>query len=292
MERYKAIKDVIKAEKVNMGGIILDQALPVNNIESIDPFILIHHWKSFIESGQKQENLGVGPHPHRGFSPVTLVFNGGVHHRDSLGNSSIVSQGGTQWMNSGSGIVHSERPVKELAENGGEFELIQFWVNSPSKHKMNEPSYQELKSENTPIVSFEGTNNEIRIVTGEYKKIKGPVKTITPMLVLILNLNVGEEFSIPVEEGFNSLIYILDGNLQVNNTKTAGDKELIIFEESGNSVHLKSKSKTRAILLAGEPIHEEVFNYGPFVMNNKDEITSALNDYQSGKMGILDEKFD
>jgi len=291
MEKLKVIKKIIKAERVNMGGILLDQALPAGGYENIDPFLLIHHWSSYIKGGQKQEDLGVGPHPHRGFSPVTLVFDGGVHHRDSLGNSSKVKKGGTQWMNSGSGIVHSERPVKELAENGGNFELIQFWINSPSELKMINPSYQEINTTDTPYVPLGTSHSQISIVGGELLGVKGPAKTLTPMLVLRLHLKEGEVFTIPVEEGFNALIYILNGNLKINKKEMAGDKELINFDNSGNSINIKVLSETRAILLAGEPIREEIYSYGPFVMNSEAEIIKALDDYQSGNMGILNEIF-
>ncbi|HJN06182.1 MAG TPA: pirin family protein, partial [Bacteroidales bacterium] len=168
----RTIKRVIGAPKVNMGGIILDQPLPVRGVEQIDPFLLVHHWKHTHRGGQHQRDLGVGPHPHRGFAPVTFIFNGGVHHQDSRGNNSIVEAGGTQWMNSGMGIVHSERPTKEIAENGGEFEIIQLWVNAPAKNKMDPPSYQSLTKEDTPSVMSDDDKIEISIVAGEFNGIK------------------------------------------------------------------------------------------------------------------------
>ena len=113
-----------------MGGIYLQQALPNANIQQIDPFILIHHGALPVKKGKGQSESGVGPHPHRGFSPVTFVFKGGVQHQDSLGNNEIVTKGGTQWINAGKGIIHSERPTKEMVEQGGENEIIQFWVNT------------------------------------------------------------------------------------------------------------------------------------------------------------------
>jgi len=292
MERYRKVSRVERAEKVNMGGIILDQALPLSDIEMLDPFLLIHHWKSKIHGGQKSENLGVGPHPHRGFSPVTLVFEGGVHHRDSIGNSSIVMAGGTQWMDSGKGIVHSERPVKELAENGGDFELIQFWVNSPSANKMGTPEYYEISKDNTPIVSLGEGNFDIRIISGICNGVEGPVKTHTPMMVLRFNLLKDQEFNVPINKDYNALIYILNGNMQINSEVTYSDKDLIILENEGDKIRINPKSDCRAILLSGEPIGEEVYSYGPFVMNNKEEITQALDDYQLGNMGYLDENFE
>ena len=117
MEQKRSIKKLLKAQKVNMGGVILDQALPLREVDQIDPILLIHHWKDDLKGGKHQSKVGVGPHPHRGFAPVTFIFQGAVHHRDSVGGNSIVMAGGTQWMDSGSGIVHSERPSVELATN-------------------------------------------------------------------------------------------------------------------------------------------------------------------------------
>ena len=126
----RSIQKIIPAQKVNMGGHILDQSLPVRGLDQIDPFLLIHHWKRTQKGGRHPRDLGVGPHPHRGFAPVTLIFKGDVHHRDSMGMNSIIEAGGTQWMNAGRGIVHSERPSRQMAEQGGESEFIQFcfWV--------------------------------------------------------------------------------------------------------------------------------------------------------------------
>ena len=131
---YRSVKKIIAAQKVNMGGHILDQPLPVNGVDQIDPFLLIHHWKRLMKGGDQQKHVGVGPHPHRGFSPVTFVFEGAVEHRDSLGNRATVTKGGTQWMHAGKGITHSESPSKTIAEEGGLQERAQLqhvlWVLS------------------------------------------------------------------------------------------------------------------------------------------------------------------
>ena len=130
----RTINQIIPAQRINMGGHLLDQPLPTRQVDQIDPFLLIHHWDKPIAKGYRQKDLGVGPHPHRGFSPVTFIFKGSVRHQDSIGNNVVVSAGGTQMDACGKGIVHSERPGLELVENGGDQEFIQFWVNSPSAY--------------------------------------------------------------------------------------------------------------------------------------------------------------
>lgn len=288
----RTIRRTIKAKEVNMGGIILDQALPINGIDQIDPFILVHHWKQTLGGGQKEQDLGVGPHPHRGFAPVTFIFEGAVNHRDSRGFNSIIEAGGTQWMNSGMGIVHSERPPKSLAENGGVFEIIQFWVNAPAKNKMDPPSYQPLSKEETPVVLSSDKKIKMSIVAGELNGTIGPIRTYTPMLVLRIDIKKGGKTIIPIPEDYNAFIYQLDGSLKINNEHITAVKDLSWLNNDGKSIEIEGIEDTRAILLAGEPINEKITTYGPFVMNTQTEIMEAMRDYQKGKMGVLIEDFD
>ncbi|MBD3636639.1 MAG: pirin family protein [Crocinitomicaceae bacterium] len=291
MDKNRTIKDHSKAFKINMGGTILDQALPYKGVDQIDPFLLIHHWKDDLKGGKHQSEVGVGPHPHRGFSPVTFIFKGGVHHRDSLGTSEVVDEGGTQWMNSGSGIVHSERPKKELAENGGEFEIIQFWINAPAVHKMEEASYQPLQKEDTPLITSDDGKVETYLVAGELEGKKGPIVPYSDVLILRVNIQGNGRKTYEIPENYNTVIYLLDGQLQINDKKF-GNKDLILFNNDGTSIAVQANEDTRFILLSGVPIGEQVSTYGPFVMNTEDEIRQAILDYQSGKMGILTENFD
>jgi hypothetical protein len=290
--KTRSIHKIIPARKVNMGGIYLDQPLPATGIDQVDPFILLHHWNKKMDGGESQKDHGVGPHPHRGFSPVTLIFKGGVHHQDSRGNNSVITEGGTQWMNSGMGIVHSERPTKELSEKGGVFEIIQFWVNAPAKNKMDPPSYQPLLKEETPRFMSEDKKTDIAVVAGEINGIKGPIETNSPLIVLRLTIEKGGTSTIPLPEHFNALLYQLDGVLLVNGDAETTSKDMIWFKNDGNNISIEGRENTRAIILAGEPIKEEITTYGPFVMNTQTEIMEAMRDYQMGKMGVLIEEFE
>jgi redox-sensitive bicupin YhaK (pirin superfamily) len=287
----KSIKEIIKSEKVNMGGIILDQPLPNALMNQIDPFLLIHHWDDDLKGGKQQKDVGVGPHPHRGFSPVTLIFKGGVQHRDSRGNNSIVTEGGTQWMFSGRGITHSERPVKELAENGGTLEFIQFWVNVPAKNKMEQPYYKAITKEDTLIYFSDDKKVEVAVVSGELNGVKGKVDTYTPLNTLRFNfLKDGEiEFDIPYDH--NTLFYLLKGKLKINDEKEISTKDLVHFDNDDSKIKFTATENCYGILLSGTPIDEEVSSYGPFVMNTQTEIMEALRDAQMGKMGVLIEEF-
>jgi redox-sensitive bicupin YhaK (pirin superfamily) len=288
----RTIKQIVPAFKINMGGNILDQALPYKGVDYIDPFLLIHHWKEDLKGGKHQSELGVGPHPHRGFSPVTFIYEGGVHHRDSTGESQVVMAGGTQWMNSGKGIVHSERPPKEYAEEGGLFEFIQFWVNAPAKNKMIEPNYQSISKDQTPIVDVGDKNVELALVAGEYKGRSGPIETSSDLLILRINMKAGGTHEIVIPETFNAVVYQLDGKIKVNSEYDVAGKNMLHLNNDGTSIVVEALEDTRIMLLSGQPLNEEVSTYGPFVMNTENEIRQAIIDYQSGKMGILTEEFE
>lgn len=286
---FKKIKTIIPAQKVNMGGHMLDQPLPVQGLDYVDPFLLIHHWKSELPGGQRQQEAGVGPHPHRGFSPVTFVFKGEVNHQDSLGNKALVGEGGTQWMFAGKGITHSERFSKELVKSGGELEFIQFWVNAPAKDKMKPAYYQPISKENTPVIK--NKDSEIWVVTGDLNGVEGAAPTYSPQTLLRGEINEGGKVEIPIPSTFNTILYLLDGEVIVNEAEAVG-KDMVVFEREEGIISIKANIDTRFMILSGEPIGEKVASYGPFVMNSQTEIMEALRDSQSGKMGILIEEFD
>ena len=286
----RTIKKIIKSQKVDMGGIILDQPLPNQFMDQFDPFLLIHHWDDKLKGNQKQNEAGVGPHPHRGFSPVTLIFKGGVHHQDSRGNSSVVKEGGTQWMFAGLGITHSERPFKELAEQGGDFEIIQFWVNVPAKNKMQLPYYKPITKEETPVFVSEDKKVQVGIVSGKFKDFNGTIESFTPVTTLRMNFEKDGKIDFTIPSSHNTLMYLLDGQLRINN-QTVTSKELVWFNNDEEEISIEALQETRAILLAGEPIGEEVVSYGPFVVNTHSQVMEAIRDAQMGKMGVLIEEF-
>lgn len=292
MTQLRSIQQHASAQKVNMGGIILDQALPLSGLEQIDPFLLIHHWNDTLKGDKHPSEVGVGPHPHRGFAPVTFIFEGGVHHRDSIGNSETVHAGGVQWMHSGKGIVHSERPTKLLAKEGGKFEIIQFWVNVPSEYKMIDPYYVPLHKEATPTVVSSDGKVTTSVICGTVLGSKGNIETQSPLQIARIDLKAGGSLELPIELDHNALIYQLDGKTTVNDTAAGSAKDMFWFANDGEAIKIQAKEDTRLILLAGKPIGEPLATYGPFVMNTQAEIMTALQDYQTGKMGALNENFE
>jgi redox-sensitive bicupin YhaK (pirin superfamily) len=205
-----------------------------------------------------------------------------------LGNNKVVSQGGTQWIHAGSGIIHSERPSREMMEKEGENEIIQFWVNTPAKYKMEAPYYLPLSAEETPIIHKEKAS--IQVVAGSFEKLKGPAKVYSPQTLLRLETKAGANLSLPIPPNFNALIYVLDGLVETGET-SAKANDLIWFNNDGEQISIEVKEDSRFIVLSGEPIGEAIATHGPFVMNTQKEIVEAIQDYQEGKMGLLTENF-
>lgn len=282
---------IIPAELINMGGNKMFQALPAGGVDDIDPFLLIHHWYDQLPGDEHPRRLGVGPHPHRGFSPVTMIFQGELHHRDSAGNSSIVGAGGTQWMFAGKGITHSERPSQKMAQEGGDFEIIQFWVNTPAKNKMEMPKYIALEEETTPWYTSDDQKVKLGLLTGAMFGLKGPIDHHTPTTIARISFKNEGEITLDIPNGYNSLLYIMDGFIKVNNELELSGRQSVSFQMEGNQIQLKAQSDVRVLLLAGKPIEEKRTSYGPFVMNTETEIMQAIRDERIGKMGFLVEEF-
>lgn len=285
----KTLKHIEKAHPFNMGGMIVYQPLPSETMEQVDPVLLIHHARVKFSGNRDPLQTGVGPHPHRGFSPVTFIFKGGVHHRDSLGNSSVIYEGGTQWIHSGQGILHSERPPKDIAEHGGVQEIIQLWINVPGKNKMDTPTYQPLTLEETPVVLTNDEKTKIWLVAGNYEGTQGPVNTLSPILALRMHFEEGGRYTFKIPSSFNTLIYLLEGKLSFGEESIV-TKHMAVFDNDGDTIAVEAEEDSTFILLAGEPINEPLATGGPFVMNTQAEISSAIRDYQAGTFGELVEE--
>lgn len=287
---HRSIGRIIPAWEVNVAPTLrVKRTLPFQNNMVVDPFILLDHFgPKHVKQG---EGVGVPPHPHRGFEPVTFMFDGHVEHKDSLGNTGLLDSGGIQWMTSGRGIVHSEDIGKRYAKQGGRLHGIQLWVNLPKANKMTDPGYQNITKDKIPTVSPSMVNGvKMSIVAGELFGTKGPAKTFTPIMAVMITMEPGQSVEIPVPVNYNAFIQLLDGSITANG-KTITGSNLVLFNNDGAKVKLETPAgskPTDILLLGGKPINEPIVQYGPFVMNSMDEIQQAYADYQAGKMGRID----
>jgi len=288
MITYKTIQKCTASPLVNMGPIRLRQPLPSEGIENLDPFLLLHHYGPYAIS-EFNNPFDLGPHPHRGFEPITLLFKGEQLHRDSLGNEMIVKAGGVQWTTAGRGIIHAEAPTKAFVKNGGDLEGIQLWLNLPAKDKMITPNYQHLKEEQIPKIFSKDKKVRLNVIAGHQQNEVGLIKTQTQVNVFTANANENGEMKVEIPEKHQSLLYLLDGEIVVNNTEVLkkGKHQMVTFNQDGNTIKFKAKKESTLLILSGVPINEKVTQYGPYVMNTQTEILEAMRDYQQGKMGFL-----
>ncbi len=291
MNRHRTIKSIVYANAFDMGGMPIRQAFPSAKAERIDPFLLLHHAEVKVPTHISVLKSGVGPHPHRGFSPVSFIFKGGVHHRDSRGNNNIVYEGGTQWMNAGMGVIHSERPPADIFERGGVQELIQLWVNTPATHKMDIPTYFPLTADETPYITTQDGLMRINIQAGKLGEIKGPVPTLSDVNTFTVIANKGGKFYFEIPDSHNAFIYVLKGKIKLeNDVAEISTYFSVVFNVDGNGFEIEALEDSLLMIGTGEPLNEPVVSHGPFVMNNQTQIMEAFKDYEMGKMGFLVEE--
>ena len=251
--------------------------------QTVSPFLLLDYGapEEFAPSARRR---GVGQHPHRGFETVTIAYQGGVEHEDSAGNHGIIGPGDVQWMTAASGIVHEEWHEREFTRRGGMMEMAQLWVNLPARHKMAAPAYQDIRSAQIPVVDL-GGGSKLRVIAGEFRGVRGPARTFTPVNVWDTRLNGGGRVELEFPEGYTALLAVLRGRVTINGAEPAGPAELVVLERSGTRVVLEAAGSASVLALSGEPIEEPVVGYGPFVMNTREEIQQAFSDFHSGRLG-------
>lgn len=284
----KTVLHLLPAQQVDMGGIFVKQALPTLRVEQVDPYLLLHHGTFTFEQGGKALQLGIGPHPHRGFSPVTFVIEGELHHRDSFGHSQIARSGDLQWMDAGAGIVHSERPSQELVDRGGRQEVVQIWINTHSSRKMQPPRYLYLPGEEMPETSPEPGRCQMKLVAAPTPP--SPARNLDKLDIRWGKWTAEFTYTWKLDEGMNAMVYVLRGELRVPAYGKVNAENLLVFSSECTDIVLTGSEGTQCLLLAGDPLREKMVAQGPFVMNTETQILEAMRDYQMGKMGILIEE--
>lgn len=285
--KSRTVSHLLYAEQVDMGGMPIRQPLPTQNVQQVDPFLLLHHANIKAPAHIEPDDAGVGPHPHRGFSPVTFIFQGGVHHRDSRGNDSVVYAGGMQWMNAGMGVIHSERPPHDIHDIGGRQEIIQLWINNPAKNKMDQPTYFPMQAQEVPTTTSQDGLINVNVFAGELLGVKANTPTLSAVNAATLIAKKRGKISIELPGTHHALLYLLDGKIMLGGYGIVEGFHAAVLKTDGDGISLEAQEDTRMLLLSGEPLNEKVVSYGPFVMNTQTQIMEAMRDYQMGKMGVL-----
>ena len=250
--------------------------------KELSPFLLLDYAgpMTFEPSNTPR---GVEQHPHRGFETVTIVYQGELEHRDNAGNAGKIGPGDVQWMTAARGILHEEMHERDFTQKGGTLEMIQLWVNLPAKDKMGTPRYQEILTQDIPVVTLAENGGRVRVIAGDYQGTRGAAKTFTPINVWDIHLNQGQKIALSLPEGFTTALLGMKGTVVMNSTHTLNRKELARFERDGDRLALEATSDATVLVLNGEPINEPIVGQGPFVMNTQEEILQAMTDYRAGR---------
>ena len=252
---------------------------------NISPFLLLDHAGPY-EFSPSDKRRGVGEHPHRGFETVTIVYAGEVDHRDSSGGGGSIGPGDVQWMTAGGGLVHEEMHSWDFTKAGGNFHAIQLWVNLPAKDKMTPPKYQTLMARDIPEIALPEDAGTLRIIAGVQGAAQGPASTFTPVELFDLELKNSKRAIVDLPDGHMAAIMVMKGKIVVNGSMVR-QSEFISFDKAGRTLRIDAHDDAMLLILGGAPIDEPVAGYGPFVMNTRQELQQAVQDFNAGKMGRL-----
>ncbi|HEX9891446.1 MAG TPA: pirin family protein [Actinomycetota bacterium] len=289
----RPVLDVVDAPMFLEGeGFQVRRATAGINLQFADPFLLLDHMGA-VEYAPG-EAKGAPDHPHRGFETVTYLMDGVLIHRDSNGGGGQITDGATQWMTAGSGIVHSEMPSEEIVAAGGLFHGVQLWVNLPASEKWSPPRYQDIGADDVTMVTSHDGGAVVRLIAGDLAGHRGPGATRTPITYAHATLAPGARLEVPWRPDFNAMVYALAGSGSVGTERRSlGEGQLAVFANgdhlivSGDDAQEARSANLELLLLGGRPIREPIAWYGPFVMNTKDEIVQAVTDYREGRMGVI-----
>lgn len=267
---------------------------PVKNLfsydrlgQAISPFLLLDYAAPYPFNPTTAQH-GVGSHPHRGFETVTIAYKGAVTHKDSAGGGGTIKTGDVQWMTAASGVVHEEFHSAEFAKSGGLFEMVQLWVNLPAKDKMSKPRYQAIEAHDIPIIQFADEAGHIRVIAGSKDEVMGAAETFSPINVWDGVLKVGHVEHIHVPVDHNTIVVVLEGEMQLNGSQKVQDSSIVMFAKDGEShIQLEAIQEAKFLVLTGLPLNEPIQGHGPFVMNTKAEIIQAFDDFNHGKFGEI-----
>jgi quercetin 2,3-dioxygenase len=256
------------------------------DMQRMNPIIMLdYNSKHYFPPRDKPR--GVGVHPHRGFETVTIAYNGKVAHHDSSGGGGIIGEGDVQWMTAASGVLHKEYHENEWSKEGGIFQMVQLWINLPAEYKMSPPKYQAIKNSEMNRYQIENDQGEIEIIAGEYKNLKGNASTFSPLHLFNAKLTKGGKTDFSFPKNYNTALLVIEGEIKVNHQEIAPTDHFVLMANDGENFEVEATEDAIVLVLSGEPIHEPIVAHGPFVMNTRQEIMQAIEDFNQGKFGEL-----
>ncbi len=258
-------------------------------MQRMDPFIMLDYGAKFYFPPSPSKAKGVGVHPHRGFETVTVAYKGSVAHHDSGGGGGVISEGDVQWMTAASGVLHKEYHSEEFSKNGGDFQMVQLWVNLPAKDKMSTPKYQAITNAQIPKIQVPNNGGIVEVIAGNYDDHTGAATTFSPVHMLNAKLKIGGEANFSFPPHFNTGLLVIEGSVIVNGIEDVPLDHFALFTNVGETFTINAAEDSIVLILSGEPLREPIAAHGPFVMNTRQEIMQAFEDYENGKFGELED---
>jgi len=278
----RKIYQVLDADKVNVGTLPVMRAFAGNHLDYVSPFVLFDEFGPVhIKPGQ--DALKVEAHPHAGVTPTTFFLEGSGHHKDSLDYDFQIDTGDFMLFSSGKGAIHMEESGIETVKNGGIIHGFQIWLNTPAAYKFDDPTTLVYNSNKMNLIETEAY--KIQIVLGELFNCKSKIETQSPAFYYHVKMKENSRLDIPTLPTDNAFIYMVKGNLELQNATELKENQVVLFERGASLINLYSKEKTEFLVLGGKPLNEKVYSYGPFVMNTEEQIRQCIRNYQNGLMG-------
>jgi quercetin 2,3-dioxygenase len=274
----RTLRKTHRATSDDIGDLRTQRPLPNREIDQIDPFLFLNHHGPQVY-GPNNGGLPFGPHPHRGFETVTFIVEGSLAHRDSGGHDSIIRAGGVQWMTAGRGLEHAELSPDDFLRSGGPLEILQLWVNLPSRLKMTEPHYVGLTANEIPMVARDGV--AVHVISGDYEGTRGPVSSLIGITMMTIDLDDRAHVVLPAPRNHNVFLYVVRGRISVEGKEVAA-MHLAEMNDDGDAIDIAANEPSLLIFGHARPLGEPVVAHGPFVMNTHEEIIQAIRDYQAG----------
>lgn len=287
----RPVRRVVSAPRLSEGaGFTVRRPFPAElSMVDADPFLLLDHIGPQINA--PLEIKGAPWHPHRGFETVTYILDGEIAHHDSNGGGGVIGEGDTQWMTAGGGILHDELPTERIYRAGGPQHAVQLWVNLPPALKMTEPRYQAITSHDLRLLTSADGGALVRLIAGEISGFSGPGATHTPITYAHVTLAPGAQLNVPWNPAYSAMAYVLTGHGTVGHeARPVTDGQLVVFGPGDHIVVTANDQHADpldVLLLGGLPIGAPIAHHGPFVMNTRDEIRQAIEDYEAGRLGTI-----
>ena len=281
----RSLHRVHAAERDDIRDLVTRRPLPAPGLPQLDPFLFLnHHGPQTYQPGN--HGLPFGPHPHRGFETVTFILEGSLAHSDTGGHESIIEAGGVQWMTAGSGLIHAELSPEAFKRDGGDMEILQLWLNLPSRLKKTAPRYAGLQADAIPSTTLDDGQARLDLISGKFDGLTGPIASLTGVFMATVSILAGGRIELLAPPGRQIFLYVVRGKMRIAGSEV--DRwHLAELNDDGDSVAIEGVTDSLILFGHADPIGEPVVAHGPFVMNTQEEIMDAVRDYQAGRFNVV-----